>query len=419
MKKHLLWLGWILTGQTAPAQQVLTLEQCQAAAMGNHPLRQQKSLAQQTGDLNQANLVRNRRLPQLAVTGQATWQSEVTSLPIELPNLSVPTLSKDQYKLTLDASYALYDGGLLPLQRRVQAANTALDQQRVEVELVRLKDQVNALYFNALLTDETRRLTQTLRDDLTNRIGKTAANVKFGVAAPTHLDALEAERLKTDQRLAELAAQRRGLRETLGLLTGLSITETTDLQTPVVPETTPTVSRPELRLYDRQRALADAQLRLADNRRLPRLSVFAQTGAGRPALNFLRNDFRGFFVGGLRLNWNLSNVYTLRNDKALLALSSQQADVQQVVFEKNLSVQLRQQQTEVDRFTALLETDRELVALRAKIRQAAAVQLDNGALASRDYVSELNAENRALLDQKLHELQRLLALVQYRTMTGN
>jgi hypothetical protein len=93
--------------------------------------------------------------------------------------------------------------------------------------------------------------------------------------------------------------------------------------------------------------------------------------------------------------------------------------VQQATFEKNLSVQLRQQQAEIERVGGLLEKDREIVALRSKIRQSASAQLDNGVLAARDYVSELNDENQALLNQKLHELQLVLAKIQYRTLTGN
>ncbi len=195
--------------------------------MGTYPLQKQKDIARQTGDLNLANLNLNRHRPQLSVNGQATWQSEVTQLPIELPNLSIPGLSKDQYKLTLDAAYTLFDGGLLPLQQQTQRVSTALEQQRVDVELNRLKEQVNAYYLNALLTDENLRLTQILRDDLDNRIQKVNANVKFGTAAPMTLDALRAERLRVDQRLNELTVSRKGLRDALSLLTGLPITDAT------------------------------------------------------------------------------------------------------------------------------------------------------------------------------------------------
>lgn len=419
MKTYLLglfWLSWLPT----PAQPSLTLAECYAAAHAHYPQLKQKAILQQSGDLAIASLNTNHRLPQLAVNGQASWQSEVTKLPIELPNVTIPTLSKDQYKLTLDASYPVYDGNLTQLQTDLQRANTATARQQVEVDLRRLNEQVNGFFLNALLTDESIRLTQNLLTDLQNRIEKLNASVKFGTVAQTNVDALQAEYLRSQQRIADLTATRRGLRDALHLLTDLPIGDSTQL----VVETPPDLSRlplnrPEVQLFTLQRQVYDTQIRLADNRVKPRLSLFGQGGVGRPALNFLNNDFRAFFIGGLRLSWNLSAAYTLKNDRQAITLNQQLVDVQRQTFEQNLSVQLRQQQTEIDRIQAQLSTDADIVALRTKIRQAATVQLDNGAIAARDYTTELNNENQALLNQKLHELQGLLAQIQYRTLTGN
>lgn len=415
-----LLLGLWLTG-TARGQSVVTLAQGYAAALTHDPLNRQRELVQQTGDLTVANLDKNRRLPQVGVNGQASWQSEVTKLPIELPNVMIPQLSKDQYKLTADVSYTLFDGQQTTLQKQVQRASTAVSLQQVAVDQNRLKDQVNAYFLNSLLTDENTRLTRNRLEELQNRLVKAESGVKFGTVATVTVAILKAEVLNAEQQLAQLAATRRGLRDQLAMLTGLTITDSTRL----VVEEAQTLSanlslnRPEQKLFESQRTLLDAQLQLMNNRLKPRLSAFAQGGAGRPALNFLNNDFRGFFIGGIRLSWNLSSAYTLRNDRTVLALNREQIGVQQKVFDRNLSLQLRQQQTEIDRIGALLDKDREISALRSIIRQTASVQLDNGTLAARDYASELNAESLALLNQKTHELQLLLAKVQYRTLTGN
>jgi outer membrane protein TolC len=419
MKMHLtiaLLLGYLPT----LAQPPLTLEQCYTAARAHYPQLSQKAILQQTGDLAVASLTKIRQLPQLAINGQATWQSEVTNIPIELPNISIPRISQDQYRLTLDASYPIYDGHLTRLQIDLQRANTATARQQVEVDVRRLDEQVNGFFLNALLTDETIRLTRILLTDLQNRIDKLQASVKFGTVAQTNVDALQVEYLRSQQRIADLTATRQGLRDALHLLTDLPIDDSTRL----VVETPPDVSslslnRPELQLYTLQRQVYDTQFRLADNKVKPRLSLFGQGGVGRPGLNLLNNNFRGFFIGGLRLNWNLSAAYTLKNDRQAIALNQQLVDVQRQTFERNLTVQLRQQQTEIDRIRAQLSTDADIVVLRSKIRQAATVQLDNGAIAARDYTTELNNENQALLSQKLHELQLLLAQIQYRTLTGN
>ena len=422
MKRFLVCLIFLVSW-SAQAQSVVMLEQCYEAARANYPLLKQKEILAQNGTLAIENLKLNRQLPQLALNGQATWQSQVTKLPIELPNFSVPTLSKDQYRITLDASYPLYDSNLTQLQTEVQRAATATAQQQVEIELNRLKDLVNGLFLNALLTDENRTLTQTLLADLGNRLEKIKANVRFGTVAQMDADALRAELLTAGQRLAQLDATRAGLRESLALLTDLPISDSTKL---VIELPTNWIeigngdelNRPELQLYQAQRSLYDAQFQLSANKTKPRLNLFAQGGGGRPGLNLLSNDFKGFFIGGLRLNWNLSSAYTLNNDRQMITLNRQIVDVQQATFEKNLSVQLRQQQTEIDKLAAQLAADAEIVALRSQVRRAAAVQLDNGAIASRDYTTELNAENQAQLNQKLHELQLVQAKIQFRTLLG-
>ncbi len=419
MKPYFFFLLFVVSW-SVQSQPVITLKECYDAARVNYPLLKQKEILAKNGELAIGNLNLNRRLPQLALNGQATWQSQVTKLPIELPNLPVPTLSKDQYRLTLDASYALYDGNLTQLQTAVQRASTNTAQQQVEIELNRLKDQVNGLFLNSLLTDENRILTLALLGDLENRLEKLRANVRYGTVAQMDADALQAEVLTAGQRLAQLDAARAGLRESLALLTNLPITDSTKLVVESLePDLSLEIDRPEIQLYQTQRSLYDAQFQLLANKTKPRLSLFAQGGGGRPGLNLLSNDFKGFFIGGLRLNWNFSAAYTLNNERQINSLNREVVDIQQATFEKNLSIQLRQQQTEIDKLAAQLAADAEIVALRRRVREAAAVQLDNGTIAARDYTTELNAENQAKLNQKLHELQLLQARIQYKTLLGN
>ena len=66
------------------------------------------------------------------------------------------------------------------------------------------------------------------------------------------------------------------------------------------------VNRAELKLFDLQRHAFDAQEELITARNLPRISVFLQGGIGRPALNMLHSDLKGYYIGGLRLAWNFT-----------------------------------------------------------------------------------------------------------------
>jgi outer membrane protein TolC len=181
----------------------------------------------------------------------------------------------------------------------------------------------------------------------------------------------------------------------------------------------PTASaRPELLLYAQQKALLTGQQKLADARRAPRLSLFGQVGYGRPTLDFLRNDFHGYGIAGVRLNWNLNNYYTRRQDREALRLGQEAVAVQQAAFEQTQRVALAGQQTAIDRYQALLETDKQLIDLRQKIQATAAVQLDHGIIGFGDYFTEANNLTLARLSEQLHRLQLLQAQVDYQT-TGS
>lgn len=64
----------------------LTLEECQQLAQENYPLLKRYNLIQQTTEYSLQNINRGY-LPQLVFSGQATYQSDVATLPELLTNL--------------------------------------------------------------------------------------------------------------------------------------------------------------------------------------------------------------------------------------------------------------------------------------------------------------------------------------------
>ncbi|GAB3297874.1 TolC family protein [Hymenobacter tenuis] len=421
-KKLLLLLGLLsraALGQPAvapPAGAVLTLNQCYDRAEAHAPLRRQVALNEAQAANNQARLAAQGYRPQLAVNGQASYQSEVTRIPLEVPGINLPVLSKDQYRLTLEAAQILFDGGVTRRQQEIETLSSRVSNQQVAVGLYRLREQVNGLYFGALLTDENTRLRQGLRADLLQRRKTLLARRASGVATGQDVARLDAEVLNLDQLLRELATTRAGLLRQLGELLGQPLPPDTPLERPAA---LPTASaRPELLLYAHQKALLTGQQKLTDARLAPRLSLFGQVGYGRPTLDFLRNDFHGYGIAGVRLNWNLSAYYTRRQDREALRLGQEAVAVQQETFEQTQRVTLAGQQTAIDRYQALLETDKQLIDLREKIQATAAVQLDHGIIGFSDYFTEANNLTLARLNEQLHRLQLLQAQVDYQT-TGS
>lgn len=419
--KYLFVFSLLFTGNQAMAQDkpLLTLEQCYSAASANSPLAQQKALTLVAGNMAEKN--QNLKwLPQVDLNAQATYQSAVTSFPAKLPGVSVDELSKDQYKGTLDIVQPVYDGGVISTQKKLQHATTNVESQRVEVDLYQLKTKVNAYFFTALLMEENIRLMNLVKEDLDNNIKKVRAQAENGIATNSNVDVLKAELLKTSQKIIEFNATRKAAVQMLEILTGTVIAENTSFAKPTGAANTgdAVVDRPELKLFDFQKQQFQLQSKLISARTNPKFSLFANGGYGKPGLNMLKNEFQWFYLGGVKLSIPITGQFTKQRDQRVIKVQEQIVDRQKENFLNNNRQLLVQQKNEVDKYRELVSTDAEIVSLRTKIKENASVRLSNGIITSSDYITELHAENQAMLTQKLHEIQLLQSQYNYKLILG-
>jgi outer membrane protein TolC len=403
----------------AQDKQQLTLEQCYTWAASNSPLAQQKALTITAGNMAERN--QNLKwLPQVDLNAQATYQSAVTSFPVKLPNVTVDELSKDQYKGALEMIQPIYDGGIISAQRKLQHINTDIESQRVEVDLYQLKTKVNNYFFTALLMDENIQLMKIVQEDLNNNIKKVSDQVANGIATNSNVDVLKAELLKANQKVIEFKAVKKGAIEMLGILTGTAIAEKSSLVKPVnvANDGEEIRNRPELKLFDLQKNQFQQQSKLIGTKSNPKLSLFANGGYGRPGLNQLKNEFQSFCIGGVKLSIPIMSHFTQQREKSVIKIQEQIIDKQKENFLNNNRQLLVQQKNEVEKYKQLVDTDKDIVELRTKIKKTAAFKLENGIITSSDYVTELNAENQAMLNQQLHEVQLLQSQYNYKLITG-
>ena len=126
------------------AQEIKTLSLAKAyeLAQQNYPIIKQRELLKQTADISVDNLSKGF-FPQFSLSGQATYQSDVTQVKIPITGVSITPLSKDQYKVLADVNQLIYDGGIIKQQKNIQQLNEAAEQQKVEVELYKLKERIS------------------------------------------------------------------------------------------------------------------------------------------------------------------------------------------------------------------------------------------------------------------------------------
>ncbi|SFL24148.1 TolC family protein [Proteiniphilum acetatigenes] len=409
--------GWLIVAGCIQAQSI-SLEECYQWAESNYPLVKQYALIEKTQSYSIANASRGS-LPQLQIGGQASYQSDVTQIPLSLPNVDIPVMSKDQYKLYGEISQPITDLLTVKRQKELIDANARVEEQKIEVELYKLKERINQLYFGILLMDEQIAQVRILQKDLQSGINKNSVAIANGIVLKSSADMLRAELLKTEQRVIELKAVRKGYADVLALFIDRDISENTILERPSAVTSLSGINRPELQLFEMQKQTFEVQNKLVDTQILPRFSLFLQGGYGRPALNMLNNDFDLYYIGGVRFAWNISGFYTHKREKRLLVLSQNAVDVQKELFLFNTNLTLKQQNNEIIKLEELIEADKEIIRLRENVKLAAQSQLEHGTVTANDYLTYVNAEDQARQNLILHEMELLMAQYKLKTTAGS
>ena len=416
---------WILMMLPTMAQ-AQTLEECQRAAEQNYPLIRQYGLIEKTTSLNVANIQKGW-LPQVTASAQATLQTDVTAFPDKLQTVFQQTgitmdgLKKDQYRVGIDVQQTVYDAGNIKSQKEIARRQGELQSRQNEVTMYNVRKSVNEMYFSLLLVDEQIRLNADLQTVLEGNEKKLAAMLKGGTASESDWQNVKAERLNVVQKMTGLQSQRTALARMLSIFCGI---EVNGLVKPEMPENmNPSINlRPELKALDAQLRLTDAQERALDAAMMPRLGVFAQGYYGYPGYNMFEDMMSRKFswngMIGARLTWNIGALYTRKNDKAKLQVQRETTEVnrERFLFDNNLE-QIEQNEN-ISRYRQMMTDDEEIISLRSSIRKAAESKLAHGIIDVNDLVREINSENKARVEQCIHEIEMLKEIYDLKITIG-
>ena len=403
-----------------------TLEECQRAAEQNFPLIRQYGLIEKTTDLNVANIQKGW-LPQVSASAQATLQSDVPAFPDEFQKLyqqmgiTMEGLERDQYRVGIDVHQTVYDGGNIKSQKEIARRQGELQSRQNEVTMYNVRRRVNEMFFSLLLIDEQIQLNADLQTVLEGNEKKLAAMLKGGTASESDWQNVKAERLNVVQKMTGLKSQRTAL---VRMLSTFCAMEVNRLVKPEIPENTgSTVNlRPELKTMDAQLRLADAKEKALDATLMPRLGVFAQGYYGYPGYNMFE-DMTGRKLSwngiiGARLTWNIGALYSRKNDKAKLQAERETAEANRERFLLDNKMEQIQQNENISRYRQLMTDDEEIISLRSSIRKAAESKLAHGIIDVNDLVREINSENKARVEQCIHEIEMLKEIYNLKITTG-
>ena len=410
MNKIILTLALMVATLVAHAQ---TLEECQKAAEQNYPLIKQYDLIEKTTALTVENIGKGW-LPQVSASAQATLQSDVASWPdamtpmMQQMGIRMKGLRKDQYRVGVDVQQTVYDGGMINSQKAVAREQGVVQTTQAEVDLFQVRKRVNEMYFALLLVEDQIQLNKDLQTVLAGNEKKLESMVRNGIAAESDLNNVKAERLNVVQQATNLESQKHMLQTMLATFCGIEVKE---VRKPEATEVGVSNNRPELRLFDSQLRLADAQEKALDAALKPKVGLFAQGSYGYPGYNMfedmMRHEWSLNGMIGARVTWNIGALYTRKNDKAKIQLLRDQVENGRDIFLFNNRLEQIQQNEDIARYKKLMAEDEEIISLRSAVRKAAESKLSHGIIDVNDLVREISNENAAKVQQSIHEIGML------------
>jgi outer membrane protein TolC len=427
MKRILFLIVIIITTITSiAAQKILTLKECYDLAMAANALSSEKSAYADISQLKEENLSKGW-LPTLDANGSILYNSSVVDMSSALSAIPIPgiadaikPLPHEQYKITIDVTQVIYDGGAIKNARNIEKADLKVNEKLTETDLYKLRSQINNYYFNLILLDRQKELLNNFNGLIKKRIASLQSALSNGVIIRTDIDVLTSERIKIEQQLTENEIRKISLSKILSDLTGTLIDTSATLLLPTLSnESAKDLLRPELQLFDLRRVQLEAGQKLVDSKRLPKAFGFATFGYGNPpGSNFFKDEFAPYYILGAGLKWNIFDWNKSKNEKQIISFQQGIVENRKKELSDNLNRLLEAKNAEIESLKKMLDSDNELITIRKRITASAESQYENGTITATEYLNELNSERQAIINYEIHKINLALAGVEYRNISG-
>ena len=404
----------------------ISLEECYTLARNNYPLVRQYELTEAMSRYSFENAAMGY-VPQISVGAQATLQSDVTEFPeafnnlLALAGVDMKGLSHDQYKVQLDISQTIWDGGYSKAQREAVKAQAEVSRLTLDKDIDALKTRINQMYFGILVMEENIRTSLYMDTLMTANLKIVESAVRNGTALASDKDNIRVELLTLRQQRRQLESAVRTYKDMLAIMIGRRIEDSEVFEKPeVMLVDTGLNKRTELLLFDARIRELELQKKMLDVAVMPKFAFFAQGWYGKPGLNIfddmVYNKMSWNGIAGITFKWNISGFYTRKNDLRSIDLSQRSVELQRDAFKWNTDLQQTQIQNEIDRMYEMKASDDEIVRLRESVRKVSESKYRNGIITVNDLLRDMMNENNAKVERSRHELELLKNIYDLKVM---
>jgi len=403
----------------AQSKTVITLNELYERISAEYPTALKEDIESKiialNAQINDANLY-----PELIISGRASYQSEVTEL--QTGPINPPIISKDQYNLTLGLNQVLFDGGRVRSVSELARTKGEVSLANLEVEMWNIRKQLDEVYFNVILMQKQLQTTEVLLKDISEQLEVVRVRVKNGVLLPGNEYIMQAEILKIQQIKKQIQGSIEAGYEVLRTITGMNISNSSILQLPEQYEfiqlKQEKIDRPELMVFDAQMKMLGIEEKINSTQKLPQLSAFANTAYGRPGFNVFNDDLHVYWIVGLKASWSFKNFRNSEKKSSIVKLEQQKIGATEDAFHRQIEGGLAKVEGQISTIADQILLDNKVVELRYKVADEKKNQLQQGVITSTEYITELNALNKAQLDLNLHQIQLIQAKNDYKTLKG-
>ncbi len=396
--KRLTLLIMCMLSTTMAAAQSVRLEQLIQAALEYHPYTNKIALEEDLMRVK-TDALKTVLWPDISLNAQVGYQSLVPEFPIRVPGVSSPNIPKDRYQASVDVNQMIYDGGVMRQRQNMQEIEAQLAQSRIMAERYPIQQQVVDAWFGLEFVSIRRSILRLTLEDLEARHRTMLVGLEGGVVMQMDVDRIAAELHRVRQIDAEIHADSTLIVAVLSEITGLNFTP----QTVFVASTNSSQDlgsigpRVEERLFDLVAELADAKTQIEHLGRRPKVGGYAQAAYGKPGLDIFADSFSPFWQAGVRASWTLWDKGGSKRDREINRIVKNQIEDDRDLFNRSISIAIRQQQAEIDRNNELLSSDQEIIAIQQRIKSASEAKLDEGIINATDYLQDVRAVEQARL----------------------
>lgn len=388
------------------SQQIVTIEQCMQWAVDQSSDQIQKNLNDQLLKVK-LNDVSSHLFPTLELNGQIGYQSDQPQLPT---TFGLDPLSKDYYGISLDFSQVVYDGNQFIYNRQFEKLKNQNELIQIDLSMNQLKERIITLYLNLLIVEKQILLIESVEKTIHQQIERFKTLLKEGAIFGNTIAQFELEKLKIEQQKSELKAMKASLIESLSIFTGQKF-ENTHFSIPQIPKILNDLDskRLEFQIFQNSISGLEFQRKLSLSASLPKISLIASGGYGRPGYNFFNNNFEWYYHVGLKLNVPIISWAKTVGIGDIIHLQKKLIESKQSDFSRYNQIAIQEKINEIHKMEDLLLLDLQIIQKYNELTDSYQRQLENGFITVYDYIKQQNDELQSLIKKEVHSMQLLKA----------